>query len=162
MDSTRARTIRDARQESVLSRLINKAKNDTWQNDTWAASNVPVKHWFLRLQSESGGILEGSMPTQAGGPPREYAFFECASMLYNIRMVLQAHPDYQVFTADPLVRTQVDTVSRFYCLSNASLHSPLCEPSSQSMTNDGGTPSNLLSILKLTTSSTRTDYETTL
>lgn len=113
-----SRAIRDARQGSVLARLINRAE----MNDTWGDSNEPVEHWFRSLQFALGEILEGLAPTQTGGPPREYAFSECASVLYRIRMVLPTHPDYQVFIADPLVRTEVDTVRWFYCPSNATLH----------------------------------------
>lgn len=40
-------------------------------------------------------------------------FLDCATMMYTMRVGLPAHPDYPRFTADPQVRTKLDTVSGF-------------------------------------------------
>lgn len=109
MDSTRARAIRDARQESVLARLINEGL----ESDTQIYSDMTVERWFQSLQSTSSRILRGRMPTQISGPPHEYAFSEGVRVLHTICMVLPTHPNYDVFTADPLVRTEMDKVSQF-------------------------------------------------
>lgn len=78
--------------------------------------------WFRHLQNDAYTILEGlKLRLQIGGLPGEHAFLWCASMLYMNRMILPTHSSYQVFTADPLVRAKVDTVSQFFGSSNRHL-----------------------------------------
>ncbi|KZP03375.1 hypothetical protein FIBSPDRAFT_879506, partial [Athelia psychrophila] len=58
-------------------------------------------------------------------------FLDCATAMYTMRVGLPAHPDYLRFTADPQVRTKLDTVSWLYP-SNTSHGPPLCGSSSKS------------------------------
>lgn len=72
MDRIQARANRDARQESVLARLISKVK----RIDDWGDLNEPVEHSFRYLQDGSDMILKGFwMPTQVPDSlAREYEF----------------------------------------------------------------------------------------
>lgn len=115
MERIRARV----RDDSVLARLINKVK----ESDNWGDLNESVENWFRRLQDDSQTMLKGDpLPPQIRGSSREYAFSQCATVLYRIRMILPTHPDYQLFIANPLIRTEADTVSRFCGPSSAFLH----------------------------------------
>lgn len=109
MDSIQAQASRDAHKESVLTQLINKGK----ESYEWGDSNKPVEDWFRYLQTKSRILQLGeSMAGPHSGPDWqcENLFSQYARVLYTIRMILPTHPDYQVFTADPLIRNQVDTV----------------------------------------------------
>lgn len=156
MDSIQAQASRDTPKESVLARLINEGKKSSVERGDL---NKPVEDFFRDLQTQSRILQLGERMDGLHIGQREDTFIQCASVLYAIRMILPTHPDYQTFTAVPLVRTKVDTVSQFCGPSNASLHPPLYHPPSQSMENHAVIPSILLSTLKLSTYSIRTGFQ---
>lgn len=115
---------RHSRQNYVLARLINKASSadsplrvstlEAWLRQADSAQRLAIDH-------------DSRLPILISDGKLHNEFQEIATLLYKMRRRLPTHPNFQRWTADPEVRTKLDTVSR-QCPSNAYLHPATLHP----------------------------------
>ncbi|KZP14210.1 hypothetical protein FIBSPDRAFT_1048970 [Athelia psychrophila] len=111
MHSTQARASRDAPQQAILAGFIQGiSRASTSTRSRLTKMTGESQPWVIQM----GQLIDysSSRLDHISDFKILQSFRNCARMLYTVRMRSSAHPDHQIFTADPQAQPKLDADAR--------------------------------------------------